>query len=171
MNIDVDIQGELLPNWFTILVQLLSTAVLVFFFYKFLWKPVRKYLADKSALTQKPLEDALEKERQAELANNEAKEKLAAAAKKSESLVESGRKEGEKIKNDLVNEGQEKVRQMMENATAQIASDREKMEEEVKSDMVDVALLAAGKLAIEKSDEEGNRKMIEGFLKDLEDGQ
>jgi len=32
MNIDVDIQGELLPNWFTILVQLLSTAVLVFFF-------------------------------------------------------------------------------------------------------------------------------------------
>ena len=41
--IDVDVAGKLFPNITTLIVQLLSTGVLLFFFKKYLWLPVQKY--------------------------------------------------------------------------------------------------------------------------------
>ena len=50
MELNLDIQGQLLPNIATVIVQLLATLVLFVVAKKLLWKPAKKYLDNKGAL-------------------------------------------------------------------------------------------------------------------------
>ena len=69
MDITFDVAEQLFPNIATMIVQLCSTGVIFLVAYKFLFNPVRDFLASKSELTNKELEDA-------KLANEEAKKNV-----------------------------------------------------------------------------------------------
>ena len=44
MSISFDVAGQLFPNLTTMIVQWLSTGVLLFFVVKYLWKPARDFI-------------------------------------------------------------------------------------------------------------------------------
>ncbi len=170
MELNLDIQGQLLPNIATVIVQLLATLVLFLFAKKFLWKPAKKYFADKAALIQKPLEDAIEREKAAQIANEEADQRLNDAALKAKAMIESGQREGQKVKDDLIEEGQKQVDRMIENAHAQIENEKAKMETEMHDQIVDVAMEAAKKLMKETATGDAHKQLIEDFVRDVSNG-
>ena len=170
MTLNVDVQGKLIPNIVTMIIQLCSTGVLLFFVHKFLWKPARKYLAKKAELTQKPLDDALAKQQQAELANNQAQEKLHDAAKQAENIVNQGQSEGKKVKADLINQGQVEAKRILDNANKEIVEEKQKMRQDVQKEIVDVALAASEKLLKQQASSEKNKPAIEDFVKDVNNG-
>ena len=58
MSLNIDIQGNLLPNLLTMITQLLATLLIFLMFKKFLWKPVREILAKRSSAMQGELDTA-----------------------------------------------------------------------------------------------------------------
>ena len=170
MELNLDIQGQLLPNIATVIVQLLATLVLFVVAKKLLWKPAKKYLDDKAALVQKPLEDAMVREEAARKANEEADKRLTVTAAKVREMIETGQKEGQKVKDGLIEEGQKQVDQMMETAYAQIENEKAKMELESHDQIVDVAMEAAKKLMKDQVSGEEHRKAIEDFVREVSNG-
>ena len=55
-----DIAGKLFPNVTTLIVQLLSTGVLLIIFKKFLWVPVQNYFAKRADYIESTINDAKE---------------------------------------------------------------------------------------------------------------
>lgn len=171
MDISIDISEKLFPNLATVIVQLISTLVLLLILKKFLWKPARRYMEQKAELVQKPLQDAIQREENAKKANEEADKRLADAAAQARGIVEKGREEGERTRAELVSKGQEKAEQMIRTAQGQIASDREKMESELQKDMVNAAMDAAAKILSQSTGEKEHEAAVKDFVKEMGDGR
>ena len=77
-----DIAGKLFPNLTTLIVQLLSTGVLLLIFKKYLWKPMSwKYFAKRADYIESTINEAKEMNEKAS-ANLETAEKEAREAAK-----------------------------------------------------------------------------------------
>lgn len=167
MQISVDVSEKLFPNLATVLVQLASTIILLLILKKFLWKPVRKYLADKAALAQKPLNDAIEREQAAEKADKEARDHLAEAREQAKQIVARGEKEGQKVKDDLIAQGQNEHDTLVEAGHKEIAGERARMESEMTNQAVDIAMAAAEKLIGQNASAKTNRAAVSDLVKEL----
>ena len=55
---EVDIAGKLFPNVTTMIVQLLSTGILFYFFMKFLYGPLQKYLGKRAEFIESNINEA-----------------------------------------------------------------------------------------------------------------
>ena len=73
-----DIAGKLFPNLTTLIVQLLSTGVLLLIFKKYLWKNVMEYFAKRADYIESTINEAKEMNEKAS-ANLETAEKEAVA--------------------------------------------------------------------------------------------
>ena len=54
----IDVAGKLFPNLATIVIQLLSTGVLLIIFKKFFWIPVQKYFQKRADFIESQIQDA-----------------------------------------------------------------------------------------------------------------
>ena len=51
----IDVAGKLFPNLATIVIQLISTGVLLIIFKKFFWIPVQKYFQKRADFIESPI--------------------------------------------------------------------------------------------------------------------
>ena len=99
-----DIAGKLFPNLTTLIVQLLSTGVLLIIFKKFLWNYVMQYFSKRADYIESTIQDANtmneEASKNLEIAEKQARE----AAAKYREIVDLAKEDGQKIKQQIVDE-------------------------------------------------------------------
>ena len=78
MNVEINIAGKLFPNLFTMITQLISTGILLYFFKKFLWGPLQTYLGKRAEYIEANISEAKDMSSKAKL-HMEESEKLAKA--------------------------------------------------------------------------------------------
>lgn len=172
MTIDVDILGQLVPNPATMIVQLCSTLVLFLLVKKFLWKPIMNFFHTREDKMQSDL-DASEQAKQAALSDRQkALEELNNASDKSNEIVEAAQKEAKSQRNAILEQANTEAQAARKKAQIQIEADRQGMVNSMKTEMVNVAMDAAGKLIGEKSVDELDKQAIQDFVeKASADGQ
>jgi F-type H+-transporting ATPase subunit b len=163
----VDILKLLVPNIWTAITQLCATAVLFFALYKLGYKPVRKILDTRSEYEQRKLAEADALKKENEELKKKMEEELAQAEERANRAIERARQEGNRLKDELVNEGREKTEQMLANAKADIAFERNKMLDEVQREIVDATISATEKMLSERIDEETDKRIIDDFIKEI----
>ena len=94
-------------------------------------------------------------------------EELAQAEERANRAIERARQEGNRLKDELVNEGREKTEQMLANAKADIAFERNRMLDEVQREIVDATISATEKMLSERIDEETDKRIIDDFIKEI----
>jgi len=92
---------------------------------------------------------------------------LSEAAKEAMQIIENGKLEGKRLKDHLLAEAKNEADNKLTNALREIAHQKSQMRDEIESEIVDVALLAASKLIEGKVDEVEDRKQIQHFIKDV----
>lgn len=167
MGLELDIAGKLFPNFMTMAVQLLATGVLFWGFKKLLWKPMQAYLQKRADVADQALRDAHEAKLMAEERQREAEALLGKAAMDAKELIESGKQEGVRIKELLLAEAKDEADNKLSSALREIAHQKTQMREEIETEIIDVALLAASKLIEGKVDETEDRRQIQHFIKDV----
>ena len=167
MNIDIDVLSQLMPNILTVITQLCATAVLFFLMYKLAWKPVKKILDTRSEYEQSRLSNADEMKKKNELLNAEATQQIEEANIQAQQIIARAQEEGQKMRDDLVNEGRQKSRQLVEDAQRNIALEKNRMMEDMHEEVVEIALSAAGKMLQQKLDSSSDRDSIEDFIKEV----
>ena len=163
----VDILKLLVPNIWTAITQLCATAVLFFALYKLGYKPVRKILDTRSEYEQRKLAEADALKKENEELKKKMEEELAQAEERANRAIERARQEGNRLKDELINEGREKTEQMLANAKADIAFERNRMLGEVQQEIVDATISATEKMLSERIDEETDKRIIDDFIQEI----
>ena len=157
-----DIAGKLFPNLTTLIVQLLSTGVLLLIFKKFLWKNVMEYFAKRADYIESTINEA-KASANLETAEKEARE----AASKYREILDQAKDDGQKVKQQIIDQANEEARAKIEQAQKEIETEKKQAQADMKQEIVDVAIEVATKVMNKEMNEEINKGLVEEFVDDV----
>lgn len=146
------------------IVQLLATAILVFILAKFLVKPAKKFIEERKAFIDNNINEALNKNKEADEHLNVAETRLKNSRKESKDIIDAAKVTAMNEKKRIMDETKQEVANMKDKAYKDIESERLKMKEDISSEVIDVALLAASKVVNRNINDEDNHKIVSDFV-------
>lgn len=146
------------------IVQLLATAILVFILAKFLVKPAKKFIEERKAFIDNNINEAVNKNKEADEHLNVAETRLKNSRKESKDIIAAAKVTAMNEKKRIMDETKQEVANMKDKAYKDIESERLKMKEDISSEVIDVALLAASKVVNRNINDEDNHKIVSDFV-------
>ena len=172
-----DIAGKLFPNLTTLIVQLLSTGVLLLIFKKFLWKNVMEYFAKRADYIESTINEAKEMNEKASTNLETAEKEAREAASKYREILDQAKDDGQKVKQQIIDQHAKKeirVNNLMKNlgitkeqAQKEIETEKKQAQADMKQEIVDVAIEVATKVMNKEMNEEINKGLVEEFVDDV----
>ncbi len=167
--------GETYERMFGIDWQLLAdstlTIIAVFVLFAimsyFLFNPARKMLTDRQARIKGELDDAKANMDEANRLREEYEAKLAGINKEAESILSEARKKALASENRIVAEAKEEAARIMERARMEAELEKKKVSDEVKTEIISVASLMAGKVVAASIDTTVQNQLIDETLKEM----
>ena len=142
-------------------------AILVLILGKYAWGPILAAVDAREKGIQTALDEAAERNQEAEklLANH--KENLADARRQANELLAEGKAAGESIRMEIEEKARGEAQSIIERARAEIERERDAAIAEIRRESVDLALAAATRLVQENLDQEKDRVLVERYLTEL----
>lgn len=131
------------------------------------WKPLLKALSDREEKIRSSLEQAERAHQEAQRLFEENRKQLAAAEEQSARIIREGRDMGERLKSEILEKAQAASRQMVEQAKDEINREKESALMQLRSEVSDLAIAAAGKILEANLDEPRQRKLVDAAIKEL----
>jgi F-type H+-transporting ATPase subunit b len=156
--------GGLTINLFWIVVA--ATNFIVFFYiaYKLVLVPVGERLADRRERIEQGLKDADAARRDREAAADQRAAVLAEARREASDIVARAQKMADEQRQKGVTETQTEIERLRASALADIDAERLRALADVRGQVADLALLAAGKVVGETMGGERERRLVDEFL-------
>lgn len=161
---NVDVQGLLFPNLLTMITQLLSTLIIFLAVKKFLWKPVKNILQKRSDKMQESLDNAFVQNEEATKNLEASKKELDEAKQSSKEIIDAARVEATNLKNELLSKAKIEAQNKLDKAEEKINLAKKEAQDDLKQEMVDVAMSAVRKLLDEKSTSEDDLKALNKYI-------
>ncbi len=167
--------GETYERMFGIDWQLLSDAtltiiavfVLLAIMSYFLFNPARKMLTDRQAKIKGELEEAKSSMEEANCLREEYEAKLRDINKEAESILSEARKKALANENQIVAEAKEEAARIMERARVEAELEKKKVSDEVKTEIISIASLMAGKVVNASIDTTIQGQLVDETLKEI----
>lgn len=160
-----DFLRKIIPNFWSFLIQLLALVVLIVAVYFLAYKPVRKLVEKRRNYVNRNLKGSEEALKHAEYMEKAAKGNISDSRIEASKIVEEGRKEGERQKNEMLEKGKAELAKEREKARLEIEREREEAEKALRATAADLAVDAAEAILDEKADKARDRKLAEDFMK------
>ena len=134
--------------------QVINFLILLFLLNRFLFKPVLARLDERSAKIAQGLEDAEAAARDRELARAEREAAVSEARKEANEMIARANKIAEDTRNEIL-------------ADARTEAEKERAMAEIRGQVAELALAAAGKLIRREMDDATQRRLVEDFLAEV----
>ncbi len=156
--------GGLTINFFWIVVA--ATNFIVFFYiaYRLVLVPVGERLADRRDRIEQGLKDADAARRDREAAADQRAAVLAEARREASDIVARAQKLTDELREKGVAETQVEIERLRANALADIDAERLRALADVRGQVADLALLAAGKVVGETMSADREKRLVDEFL-------
>ncbi|QVK17783.1 F0F1 ATP synthase subunit B [Mycoplasmatota bacterium] len=161
------VRGGLYPNPITFLTQVIATLILFYLLKRWVWKPMREFLAKRSDVIVGELESAKQARIEAEKLKEEYTTDLNNAKDEAGRIIENARIQALETKEMMISEAEKEASYKLEKAKKDIEQERLKAEAELKTELIDIAFSAAEKLVDENIDDKKNRKLIDKFITEI----
>lgn len=161
LNVSVDF------NLVNMLVQLTATLVLYFILRKFLYFPIKDLLNKRQDYIMKNVEDSEKNNLKSQVALRDYELKLKEAKKEANEIIDQAKKRADDIVNKSVSNAKEESRKIMEKADKELANKKSMAMDEMKGDMVNIAILAAEKLIGENISTKKDKEIIEKSIEEV----
>lgn len=150
----------------TVLITIVNIAILFFVLKKFLFKPVNNYMDNRSKKIEEALKLAEESKEMVKQMQAEYDEKLRAARKDGNEMLEMYKKMAEKEYNATIEAAKVDAEKMMEETKLQLQAEKERLVRNIKEEITDLVLATSEKVLKKNIDDDTNRKLISDFIKD-----
>ena len=160
----IDIAGKLFPNITTLIVQLLSTGVLLFFFKKYLWVPMQNYFAKRADFIESQINEAKDMNERARVLMEESDQQAKESAKEYRGIVEKAKVDALKVRDDIIVEARKEAASKIKQAEQEIAAEKEEARKEMKEEMIDIAMEVATKIMNKDMNSKENQKLVQEFV-------
>lgn len=167
--------GETYDRMFGIDWQLLSDATLtliaVFVLFAimsyFLFNPARKMLNERQSKIKGELDDAKSNMEEANRLREEYEAKLRDINKEAEGILSEARKKAMANENQIIAQAKEEAARIMERARVEAELEKQKVSDQVKTEIISVASLMAGKIVAASIDTKVQNQLVDETLKEM----
>lgn len=130
----------------------------------FLFKPVMGIIEKRQKLIQGQLDDAENKNKEADELKNRYEESLKSAKEESFQIVNDAKERAQVQYAHIIEKANDDAAQIVQQANKAAEADREQMMRSAQAELAEVALAAASKVLGSSVDENANRNMLDEFL-------
>jgi F-type H+-transporting ATPase subunit b len=134
---------------------------------KFAWGPIVKMLAEREATIRDAIASAKKERAEAERLLSDQKQALAQAQREAAELARRNQQEVEALRQELTARARKEADELVATARQQIAEELSKARAELKAQVADLAIDAAGRLVKANLDEKAQRKLVEEYIAGL----
>ena len=150
--------------------QVINFLLLLYILNRLLFKPLLARMDERSAKISKGLEDAEVAARDRELARAEREAAVAEARKEAAALIANANKIATDTRDDILTQARTDAEKVTERAREEINAEKEKAMAELRAQVADLALEAAGKLVRSDMNATTQRRLVEEFLAETSNG-
>lgn len=145
------------------------TFVLLFLFLrKFAFGPIQNMIDVRRDSIQESIKAAEETRREAERMLAEYRESIASAKHEAEEIIERAHKVGESTKSEIVTEARTQAQKEVDGAREQIQRETRKAIQEIKDQVADLTILAAGKVTGKTMNKEDHLRLVDEALSEVD---
>lgn len=161
---DIDIAGKLFPNITTLIIQLCSTGVMLLIFKKFLWIPMQNYFAKRADFIESQINEAKDMNEKAKAFMIESDKQARESAREYRDIVEKAKSDALKVRDDIIVEAKKEAASKIEQAQKEIEAEKVQARQDMKEEMVDIAMEVATKIMNKEMNTKENQVLIEEFV-------
>jgi len=131
------------------------------------WKPLLAALTAREEKIRSSLQHAEDAHREAERLLEMNRQQLAAAEEQSQHIIREGRALGERLKAEIMEKANASSRHMIDQAREEITREKEAALVQLRGEVADLAIMAAGKILDANLDTAKQRQLVDAAIKDL----
>ena len=151
-------------NFFWIIVSALNFIVLLLLLYVFAFGPISRLLEERRARIEQGLRDAEQARRDREAAEAERLAALQEARREASEILARAQKVAQEVRDADIAATKAELERMRERATAEIEAEKQRAIADLRAQVADLALAAAGKVVGETLNTARERRLVEEFL-------
>lgn len=159
---------KMFGSWQALLIQLGATLIMFLIAGKFLMKPVREILRKRQDYVMKQISDAEYTKKEAELKNKEADERIVDLNRQAKEILDTAKKNADDMKKKASEEIELENAHQRQLLAKQLEQEKEKAKEEIRKEIIDVALVASSSILKREVNEKDNKKIIDDFIKEVD---
>ncbi len=148
---------------------ILGCAVLFLFFLLsyLVFNPARELLKKRREKIQSDLDSAAKDKEEALAFKNEYSERLADVEKDVEQMMIDGKKKAQKKEQVIIDEANAEAKRIVDRATREAEQEKLKAQDEMKTEMVDIAAAMAGRFISASLDEKQQEELVQKTLQEM----
>lgn len=134
------------------------------------WKPLLGALVAREEKIRASLQEAQEAQQQARALLEENRKQLALAEQQSQRIVKEGRDMAERLKMEILEKANTSARAAVEQARGEIQREKETAITQLRTEVADLAIQAAGKILDANLDTAKQRALVDAVIRDINKG-
>jgi F-type H+-transporting ATPase subunit b len=142
--------------------------IVLFLLYRFAYPPILGAVEAREARIEELLAAAQRDREEAQKLLEDQRARHEELRTQVQEMVAEGRTAGERMREEIIAEARREQQSILERARREIAQESEAALAELKAQAVDLSIAAASKLVEKDLDQEGNRRLVRGYLDRLE---
>ncbi len=146
----------------SILNFLLLTALLTFFLYR----PIRKFMADRQDRIKRSLEEAAQSRTDTANMKEEYEARLAQASREAQDIIEKAVVQGERSQAEILEAARKEAKTILEQARAEARRERQAAFEALRDDIVGLVISAATAVAGKNTDSADDEAMVRRLIEE-----
>lgn len=147
-----------------ILATIINFGILYLILKHYLFKPVNNAIDSRQNEIIDKINKTEEDRIKAEELRKENEDKLRQAKQEGKTIVEDYKVKADKVSSDILQEARQEAEAIIERAKVEAEREKEKAADEVKNQVVDLAVLLSSKALEESVNEEQHRRLIKDFI-------
>ena len=152
----------------TFIFTVINVLVLVFFLYRFLFKPVRDILAARQNELDNSYREAEEATQKANALKQQYEDSMAQIDAERQEKLEKSRMQATSEYDEIIGNAREKASKIIADAKIEAERQAEQKQHEMEEEVAMLVAKAAYKIAASKDSAENNQKLYDTFLEDAE---
>jgi F-type H+-transporting ATPase subunit b len=153
-------------NLFQVVIAAANFVVFLVLMWQFAFKPVAGMLAARKERIEQGLRDAEQARKDRESAEQERLAALTEARREANDILARAQKVAQETRDADIAATREELERMRTRASDEIAAEKQRALAELRSEVADLALQAAGRVVRESMNDQRQRRLVEEFLAD-----
>ncbi|TCT13089.1 F-type H+-transporting ATPase subunit b [Natranaerovirga pectinivora] len=150
-------------------VMVITMFILFFAMSYLLFEPVRSFMEKRAEKIRNDIEEATKQKNDAASLKNQYEEKLRNIEKEADVILSQARKKALSREDEIIQGANEEAKRIIERANLEISREKEKVKEDIKTEMIEIAAILAEKFISASINESEQNKLIEETLNEMGD--
>jgi len=144
--------------------QIINFTILLLILRAFLFQPVLKMLHERSQRIKESMDYAEKVKQDAARAQQDYEKQLEQARREAQAIIAQATQQAERAREEILAKARAEAKEIRLKAQEEIAYERQRMLVELRAQIADLAILAAGRVLGKVLDEKTHRDVVEQFL-------